>query len=70
MFHEFKGEGQLGQWLRVCGRCEYIFIGKNRSCPKCEFAHYSAPFVYCGWVPAIWRWIKQMMKGSRNDGKR
>ena len=31
--------------LRVCASCEWIFKDFE-SCPKCEFAHYGARFVY------------------------
>lgn len=34
------------QWLRYCGRCEWLFIGKHKDCPRCHSVHYGAPFVY------------------------
>ena len=35
--------------LRVCASCEWIFNYDDltaNSCPKCQFAHYSARYVY------------------------
>jgi hypothetical protein len=33
--------------LRVCASCEWIFKYSDYStCPKCDFAHYSAFYVY------------------------
>jgi len=63
MFHmPKKGDppGQLKQWIRCCMHCEYVYISKDvDSCPKCEWPSYGAPFVYGGWLKAIWRLITQ-----------
>jgi len=60
MFHKSKGPGQPQQWLRVCASCEYIYVGEHRGCPKCEFAHYGAFWVYDGWLRALWYFITQI----------
>lgn len=59
IFSQSKGPGQPGQWLRICARCEWIYIGEHRACPKCEFAHYGAPMVYDGWLRPLWYYFLQ-----------
>lgn len=68
MFHmPKKGDpsGQPKQFIRCCARCEYVFFKRVKSkymggeCPQCGYAHYGAPFVYNGWMKAIWNWIFQ-----------
>jgi hypothetical protein len=32
--------------LRCCGRCQWIFASREDGCPKCDFASYSAHYVF------------------------
>jgi len=32
--------------LRCCARCEWIYSGFDKSCPKCDFVSYSARYVH------------------------
>lgn len=45
-----KKSAQQRAKLRVCASCEWVFhiedASVNGGCPKCEFAHYGARFVY------------------------
>lgn len=42
-----KEANKLRAKLRVCARCEWIFhVSEAAACPKCEFAHYSARYVF------------------------
>ena len=59
MFTKSKGPGQPGQFIRVCACCERVYL-KSRPCPKCDFAHYGAPWTYDSWFWAIWYLITQL----------
>jgi ribosomal protein S27AE len=32
--------------LRICGRCEKIFLSEKGNCPKCGFGSYSATWCF------------------------
>ena len=32
--------------LRCCASCKWIYKGFDKSCPKCDFASYSARYVF------------------------
>lgn len=54
--------GQRKQFIRICMSCHFIYFGfgnKQQECPKCTWPSYGAPFVYNGWLKAIWHWITQ-----------
>lgn len=49
--------------IRTCASCEYTYWGgwkAKKSCPKCDFAHYGALFVYenifCVFFQLITKW--------------
>lgn len=44
--------------FKTCASCKYTFIGNKNSCPKCEFAYYSAYFVYG--INFIWEFLFNM----------
>jgi hypothetical protein len=60
MFHKSKSPGQIGQWLRICVRCQTLYIGKSKSCPECDFgASYGAPWVFNGWLKPLFLYMIQ-----------
>jgi len=60
MFNKSKGPGQPNQWLRICVRCQTLYLGKNKSCPECDFgASYGASWVHSGWLKPWSQYIFQ-----------
>lgn len=46
--------------IRTCAHCEFTYWGRlraDKSCPKCDFAHYGAAFVYDSWFRALFELI-------------